>query len=275
MNETRRNELEKIALDVRKDVVRMAGVSKSCGLSQALTVVEILVYLYWERMRIFPGERNNPRRDRLVLSNGSAAPALYACLSKLGFFDRDELWSYRRLGGMLQGHPDVRTPGVDAPGGTSGLGIALGLAISLRMAGYDGNVYCIVAAEETQNGALWESIAASANHAPGNLVMIAESGERPDGGTDETETPLARRLDSFGWMTVTACGHDFASIERAFQSFGTAGSEPAAIIAMTGGCHEYYNAFESPVADKPPSMDDIEQTLSRLDIEANKRGGQH
>ncbi|MDR1514669.1 MAG: transketolase [Synergistaceae bacterium] len=274
MNDERRDELEKIALDVRKDVVRMAGVSKSYGLSSALSLVELLVYLYWERMKIFPGERNNPRRDRLVLSSGFAAPALYACLSKLGFFDREELWSYRRLGGMLQGHPDVRTPGVDAPGGTSGLGIALGLALALRMAGYDEKVYCIVAAEDLQNGALWESIDAAAVHAPGNLVMIAESRTLSEGGPAETKTPLIKRLGSFGWSASTADGHNFASIERAFQPLEAAGREPAAIIAMTGGRREYYDAFESRTQDKPPSMDDIEETLFRLDKEANKRGGQ-
>jgi transketolase len=273
MNDTKRDALEKIALEVRKDVVRMAGVAKSGGLSSALTVVDLLVYLYWEHMKIFPEERNNPRRDRLVLSSGFAAPALYACLSKLGFFERDELWSYRRLGGMLQAYPDIRTPGVDAPGGTSGLGIALGLALSIRMDSSGGNVYCIIDREELQSGAVWESIEAVAANAPGNLVMIVESVvPRENDSHDETRV-LQERLGAFGWFANAADGHDMASIERAFLT-SAQGDKPLAIIAITGGSRECYGAFESRTPDGPLSMDDIEQTLSSLDIDANKRAGE-
>jgi transketolase len=272
MNDAKRDELERIALEVRKDVVRMAGVAKSHGgLSSALTIVDILVYLYWGHMNIFPQERNNPHRDRLVLSSGFAAPALYACLSKLGFFERNELWSYRRLGGMLQGYPDIRTPGVDAPGGTSGLGIALGLALSVRMDASGGNVYCIMDREELRGGTAWESIEAAAANPPGNLVMIAEPGcQREKDGPDETEA-LAKRLDAFGWQVNVAEGHDMGSIERAFQASRSGGL--SAIIAITGGSREYYDAFEPLTPDKPLSMDDIERTLSNLDIDAGKRGG--
>lgn len=269
MDDAKRDALEKTALEVRKDVVRMSGVAKSHGLSSALTVVDLLVYLYWERMKIFPRERNAPGRDRLVLSSGFAAPALYACLSKLGFFERDELWSYRRLGGMLQGYPDIRTPGVDAPGGTSGLGIALGLALSVRMDGAGGNVYCIIDREEMHNGAVWESIEAAPAMTPLNLVMIVEYGGSLE---KNAPAPLSKRLAAFGWHVNVADGHDMGAIEMAFQSSG--GSCPLAIIAITGGSREYYGAFEPRTPDEPLSMDDIERTLSKLDIDANKRGGQ-
>ncbi|MDR1021444.1 MAG: transketolase [Synergistaceae bacterium] len=272
MDDARRSELEGIALDIRKDVVRMAGVSKSSGLLPALTVVELLVYLYWEFMRIFPGQRNNPERDRLVLSSVSAAPALYACLSSLGFFDRDELWSYRRLGGMLQGYPDIRTPGIDAPGGTNGLGIALGLALQIRMAGLGGRVFCVMGEGEPCGDGLWESIDAAAVHAPGNIFMIMESAGEP-GGEMEAEAPLLKRLASFGWKADVADGRDFASIERAFRSIKTPMREPAAIIALTGGSRRHPDAFESKAQDRPPSLDDVERALSELDTKAGKRGG--
>jgi len=91
MDEARRGELERIALEVKKDVVRMAGVARFCAVASAHALTDLLVYLYWERMRIFPGERNRRDRDRLVLSDSSASPALYACLARRGFFER-EAW---------------------------------------------------------------------------------------------------------------------------------------------------------------------------------------
>ncbi|MDR0648680.1 MAG: transketolase [Synergistaceae bacterium] len=271
MDDARRGELAEIALNIRKDVVRMAGVSRSYGLSPALSVVELLVYLYWEFMKVFPSRRNNPERDRLVLSSVSAAPALYACLSSLGFFDRDELWSYRRLGGMLQGHPDIRTPGIDAPGGTNGLGIALGLALQIRMAGHAGRVFCVMGVGEPRWDGLWESIDAAAGLAPGNLFMIMESSGDPRCGV-EAEATLINRLGAFGWRTDVADGRDFASIERAFRSIETSGPEPVAIIALTGS-NQRLDAFEPDARDTPPSLDDVERALSELDTKAGDHGG--
>jgi transketolase len=223
-------------------------------------------------MRVYPQQRNNPERDRLVLCSVSAAPALYACLSSKGFFDRDELWSYRRLGGMLQGHPDIRTPGIDAPGGTNGLGIALGLALQIRMAGRGGRVFCVIGGGEPREDGLWESIDAAAGYAPGNLFMIIESTAEPSDGM-EAEAPLIKRLGAFGWKTEVADGRDFDSIERAFRSIGTLGNEPAAIIALTGGSRQHSDAFESKAQDRPPSLDEVERALSELDTKAGKRGG--
>jgi transketolase len=276
MRETRVRELERIALEVRKDVVRMVGVAKSHNLVSALTVVDLLVYMCWEHMKIFPGERNNSQRDRLVLSSGFAAPALYACLAALGFFVRDELWSYRRLGGTLQGYPDIRTPGVDAPGGTGGLGIALGLSLAIRMDGHRGKVFCIADDEEFCSGTIWESIDAAALHCPGNLFLVVElggsNGDRCETRRENAES-LSRKLGAFGWMAgIADCG-DFMSMERAFDRSDPSDERPKAIIAVTGEGRAYYDALESYSPGEPLSADDVERTLSYLDTKANLREG--
>jgi transketolase len=276
MKETRRRELERIALEVRKDVVRMVGVARSHNLASALTVVDLLVYMCWEHMKIFPRERDNSQRDRLVLSSGFAAPALYACLAALGFFVRDELWSYRRLGGTLQGYPDIRTPGVDAPGGTGGLGIALGLSLSIRMDGHGGKVFCIADDEELCSGTIWESIDAAALHRPGNLFLVLELGGRNDDRCEtrrENAESLARKLDSFGWTArITDCG-DFMSIDSAFDWPDPSDERPKAVIAIAEERRACYDALESHCPGKPLSADDVDRTLSFLDTEANLRGG--
>ena len=158
MDSARRGELEKIALEVRKDVLRMLGVAHAGGFKKVAGVVDILVYLYWECMNVFPTERNRQDRDRFVLGKVVAAPALYACLAKCGYFSRDELWSYGRLGATLQGFADIRTPGVDAPwchGG--GIGIACGIAQSFGREGQQ-RVFCLVDENDMLSGVAWESI---------------------------------------------------------------------------------------------------------------------
>jgi transketolase len=270
MDEARRTALERVALEVRKDVVRMAGVAGAHGLDAALSAVDLIVYLYWERMNIFPEERNRPTRDRLVLSSGSASPALYACLARLGFFERDELWSYRRLGGMLQGYPDIRTPGVDAPGGTSGLGIALGLCLALRMDGAGGRVFCMMEAGELSGGSAWESIFAAPSIAADNLLLVVDSGAAKDPfqGLDSASL-IAGKLSSLGWAAYDADGHDFFSLDCAFCEAESSKGMPRAVIAATSSYGGYQADAESGRAGKPLSIDDVERTLSRLESEAH------
>lgn len=129
------HDLAELASAVRRDIVRMIGVARSGHLASSLSIVDILVWLYWEVLSLRPEEPAWEDRDRFVLGKGHGCPALYSVLANRNFFPREELWSYRRLGAMLQGFPEVRrTPGVDAPGGSlgQGLGLANGISLALR-----------------------------------------------------------------------------------------------------------------------------------------------
>ncbi|MDR1944231.1 MAG: transketolase [Synergistaceae bacterium] len=270
MEETRRGELELVALEVRKDIARMAGVARSHDLAASLALVDVLVYLYWERMKVFPRERNKPGRDRLVLGGGSAAPALYACLARLGFFERDELWSYRRLGGMLQGYPDVITPVIDAPGGTSGLGIALGISAALRMDGDGGRVFCILDSLELAQGAVWESLMEAPGYAQDHLTLVIYA---DDGGADKrsrtmTAERISKRLDSFEWASIDADGHDFESLDGAFQLASGVESVPVAVITRTRHDGWYMSDNDSLKTSRPLSTDEVDRVISRLESES-------
>jgi transketolase len=255
MDEYKVSKLKKIALEVRKDVVKMAGVARlRCG-GVSLALVDLLVYLYWKRMRLSPGDRQWAARDRLVLNDASAVSALYACLARRGFFDREELWSYRRLGAMLQGYPDIRTPGVDAPGGANGLGIACGICLALKTSKEPSpDVYCIIGQDELSGGAAWESVSAAASLNADKLTLVANSIR---GGMEE----YADRFRSFGWNVISANGHDFELMEEAFSaSASKSPPRPAVIIVCTEP--ESLGAQEE---DKSISQDDVEAAISRLD----------
>ncbi|MDR1966942.1 MAG: transketolase [Synergistaceae bacterium] len=259
MDAARRGELEKIALEVRKDVVRMLGVAGARGLSSALGAVEILVYLYWEQMKVYPGDRGRPDRDRFVPGKGALAPALYACLARKGFFDREELWSYSRLGAMLQGHPDIRTPGIDAPGGGlgGGIGIASGMCEFLALEGIGARVFCVVDDGEIACGSAWESIAGAARDSLGNLVLVVDSSLAGD--------MAAGRLEAFGWAVSRASGNDFLSLERAFREMDRSNRAPKALIARTASDGFPFSEADRGELGSPMSRDYIDNVLSTLE----------
>jgi transketolase len=240
MNRIPENEvkvLEEAAASIRKDVVRMIGVARSGHLASSLSIVEIMAWLYWKVLNIRPEDPNWEERDRVVLSKGHGCPALYSALANRGFFTRDELWNYRRLGAMLQGHPWVsRTPGIDASSGSlgMGLGISNGLALGMRLKGFQGRVYCITGDGELQEGAIWESAMTSSHYKLDNVVMIIDRNDMQMEGSVEkvmSIEPLEAKLQSFGWEVCMADGHDFPSLDNAL-SLRVSG-KPLAIIAKT------------------------------------------
>lgn len=246
----------------------MIGVARSYGLASALTVTDILVYLYWEFMDVTHAGIAG-RQDRLVLSKGAATPTLYSCLARLGFFSRDELWSFRRLGAMLQGYPDVRTPGVDAPGGIygGGIGIAAGMSTAMLLSGFSARVFCIAGDGELQEGSAWESIASAAGRGLGNLVMILDVNTASP--TQEISS-LAARLESFGWTVAQADGHDFESLNSAFGGMDFSHPTPKAVLARTltnGG-----SALDEELSEDravPMTNADIDRVLTVLESGAN------
>jgi transketolase len=229
--------LKEAAASIRKDVVRMIGVARSGHLASSLSIVEIMAWLYWHILNVKPEDPMWAERDRLVLSKGHGCPALYAALANRGFFDREELWNYRRLGTMLQGHPLVnRTPGIDASSGSlgMGLGVANGIALGLRMRGLDSRVFCITGDGELQEGAIWESAMTSTHYKLSQLTVIVDrNNTQMEGSVDQVMSiePLKDKFIAFGWQVAEADGHDFQSLERAFVKKNA--EKPLAIIART------------------------------------------
>lgn len=222
---------------VRRDVVRMVSLARSGCLAESLSLVDILVWLYWEVLSVKTEDPTWEDRDRLVLGKGAGSPALYATLANRSFFTREELWSYRRLGAMLQGYPEVRrTPGVDAPGGYSGqgLGLANGMALALSEKKPAPRVFCIAGGEELNEGVFWESAMTSAHFAPDNLLLILCQNGGALKNTDEDLLAAEEgKLSSFGWTVETCDGHDLSSLREGWARLVKREGKPRCLMART------------------------------------------
>jgi transketolase len=191
-------------------------------------------------MNIDPQNPQKPDRDRLVLSKGHTAPALYAALAERGFFPREELAKLRKIDSFLQGHPDMKhTPGVDMTTGSLGLGIsaACGMALAAKIDGQNYRVYTIVGDGESEEGQVWEACMFAAHYKLDNFCLILDlNGLQIDGPITEVmnPTPHDEKLEAFGFNVITVKdGHDLDKIEKAFNEAKACKGKPTAIIFNT------------------------------------------
>ncbi|OYD14363.1 transketolase [candidate division WOR-3 bacterium JGI_Cruoil_03_44_89] len=232
-------ELKEIARLVRGDVIEMVTRAGSGHPGGSLSVVEVLVTLYYEVMHHDPQNPDDDDRDRLVLSKGHAAPTLYAILSRLGYFDREWLLSLRRCGSKLQGHPYAPdTPGVDASSGSLGQGLSFanGCAMRAKLDNKSYRVYCIIGDGETNEGQIWEASMTSARYGLDNLCCVLDYNKlQIDGRIEDIKNPLPFRdkWEAFGWSVLDVNGHSFGEIKGAFDEATKTKGKPTMILAHT------------------------------------------
>lgn len=238
MDTQKKKELQQIACRVRMGIIEGVHAAKSGHPGGSLSIAEILTYLYFEQMNIDPKDPKKADRDRLVLSKGHAAPALYSVLAERGYFDRSELLKLRHIGSMLQGHPDMKhIPGVDMSSGSLGQGIsaACGMALSAKHFGDDFKVYTILGDGEIEEGQVWEAAMFAGNKGLSNLTAFVDLNRlQIDGTIGEVNSaePVDRKFEAFNWHTVKINGHNFDEIEAALKEAETV-DRPVAIIAET------------------------------------------
>ena len=230
------------ANQLRGDVLQTVTRANSGHPGGALGMADLLTVLYYKYLRHDPRNPDWEDRDRFVLSNGHTCPILYAILADQGYFDRDELDTFRKLGSRLQGHPSTawNVPGVEVSSGSlgNGLSVALGMAMGARLAHRDARVYCFVSDGELQEGQPWEAATAAAHHGVDNLcVMIDWNGCQIDGRVDDVMDVgnLADKFRAFGWHVHEIDGHNYEQIMNAFVSFLAArgSGKPTAIASHT------------------------------------------
>ena len=230
-------QLKNIATQIRMDILDAVHSAKSGHPGGSLSIADILAVLYFEEMYVDPNAPDCPDRDRLVLSKGHAAPALYAALAERGFFPREELTTLRRADSHLQGHPSLgHMPGIDMTTGSLGQGLsaACGMAISAKLQGKDYRTYAIVGDGESEEGQVWEALMFAARHDLDNLcVVIDYNGLQIDGPVADivNPAPYEGKLASFGFHVITIDAHDFDQIENAFNEAKTVKGKPTAIVA--------------------------------------------
>lgn len=221
--------------------IRMAAIegtfhAKSGHPGGSLSIADTLAYLYFKEMRVDPSNPHWEDRDRLVLSKGHTAPALYGALALKGYFPETAISTLRHVGSILQGHPDMKhVPGVDMSTGSLGQGIsaAVGMALSAKMDKADWRVYAILGDGEIEEGQVWEAaMFASAKNLTNLCVIVDNNNLQIDGTVEEVNSPypIPEKFASFGFNVIIIDGHDFDQIEAAFQAARACTDKPTAII---------------------------------------------
>ena len=232
-------ELQKNAIKVRQGIIEGVHAAKSGHPGGSLSIADIMAVLYFNELRI---DEKNPRweeRDRLVLSKGHCSPALYAALAERGFFDKEDLKSFRKIESNLQGHPDLnKVPGVDMTSGSlgQGLSIANGMAIAGKMDNKNYRVYTILGDGEIEEGQIWEAAMTANKYKLDNLCVIVDNNNLQIDGTIEevmSSYPIDEKFKSFGFNVLTIDGNNIEEILNGFEIAKQTKNKPTCIIAKT------------------------------------------
>jgi len=230
--------LKKKAEIVRKHIIRTIKKAGSGHLGGSLSLVEILVTLYFSKMRHDPSNPLWKGRDHLILSKGHAAPALYAVLAEAGYIPLDLLDKLRELGSPLQGHPELTVSGIEMVSGSlgQGLSIGIGMALGMRLKNINSRIYVILGDGELNEGQIWEACMTASKYRLDNLTAIVDrNGLQQEGFTEEIKPlePLDKKWEAFGWKVFEIDGHDFEQIVWALTEVENVWGKPTVIIANT------------------------------------------
>jgi len=234
------DELKRIALRMRLDIVKMIGAAGSGHPGGSLSEVELLTALYFRVMR---HDAKNPTwadRDRFILSKGHGCPALYATYAEAGYIDPGLLNTLRKLGSPLQGHPDKRMlPVLEASTGSLGQGLSIGIgtAIAAKLDRRDYHTFVMVGDGEIEEGQIWEAAMFAGFHKLTNLTCIVDNNRQQlDGFVKDIldPAPVAEKFRAFGWRTAELDGHDFEQVIPALEEARAAkDGKPTAVVAHT------------------------------------------
>ena len=239
MDKTLKQSLQIFATKARMGVLEGVYNAKAGHPGGSLSICDVLSYLYNVEMHVDPKNPKDPGRDRLVLSKGHAAPALYATLALKGYFPVEDLKTLRKSDSYLQGHPNMdKVPGIDMSTGSLGQGIsvAVGMALGGKLDKADYRVYAILGDGEIEEGQVWEAAMLACNKGLDNLVAIVDNNNlQIDGTMEEVNSPypIPDKFRAFNWNTVEIDGHDFDQIEDAFAKAKQCKGKPTAIIMKT------------------------------------------
>ena len=231
--------LSKISKNIRRGIIEAVFGGNSGHPGGSLSIADIMTVLYFYEMNINPENPKDENRDRLVLSKGHCAPALYSTLANRGYFNIEKLKTIRHIDSRLQGHPDMKKiPGVDMTTGSLGQGLsaANGMAIAGKLDKKDYRVYCIMGDGEIEEGQVWEAAMASNKYKLDNLCVIVDNNNLQIDGTIEevmSSYPIDEKFKSFGFQVINIDGHNYQEIIDAFDVARNIKGKPVCIIAKT------------------------------------------
>ena len=264
------NEFKERARQFRKEILETITEAGSGHPGGSLSGVEIMISLYYYKMRHKPENPGWPLRDRFIMSKGHASPLLYVVLANCGYFPKEELKTFRKLGSRLQGHVHAGVPGVELSTGSLGQGFSVGngIALGARIRGVNFRVYTLLGDGEIQEGQVWEAAMTAGHHKLDNVCAILDrNGVQENGPVEEIkrEEPLADKWRSFGWHVLDVNGHDFEQLIDALDQAETVKGKPTFIIARTiKGKGVSFMEGQAKWHGKAPDKEQLRAALSEL-----------
>lgn len=264
------NSLKEKALLFRREILETLHRAGSGHPGGSLSSVEILTTLYFHKMRHNPKDPQWEQRDRLIISKGHASAGTYVVLANAGYFPKQELQNYRKLGSPLQGHVHFKTPGVEFNTGSlgHGLSVANGIALGAKLLDKNFKTYCLMGDGEIQEGSVWEAAMTAPHYKLNNICAIVDYNKvQENGPTNEIKNlePLGAKWVSFGWHVIEVDGHDFGALINAFDQFETVKSKPTVIIAHTvKGKGVSFMEGQASWHGKAPNAEMLQKALTEL-----------
>ena len=274
-------DLKVLSCDLRKNVVDMIVEGKGGHIGGDMSVIDILIELYFEQMNISPENMDDPDRDRFVMSKGHSVEALYAVLAAKGFFPIEQvIREFSKFGSQFIGHPNNKLPGIEMNSGSLGHGlpVCVGMALAGKMDKKDYRVYTVMGDGELAEGSVWEGVMAAHHYKLDNLCAVVDRNRLQISGS--TEDVMAQdiqeeRWASFGWHVITVRdGNYYTQLKAAFDEAKTVKGKPAVIIANTvKGCGSVVMENKANWHHKVPNEEEYGQIIK--DLEARKEAALH
>ena len=233
------DEVKEFARRCRVEIVKMVHRAQAGHPGGSLSEIDLISALYATRLRVKPDEPKWNDRDRFILSKGHASPGMYAVLAEMGFISHADLESYRVLGGVCQGHVDMKwCPGVDFSAGSLGMGLSFGMgcAVAARLENSARRIFVMLGDGEIQEGSIWEAAMAAKHYELGNLKVILDRNRIQNDDFCEAQMrmfDIPAKWASFGWSVKEINGHDMSEIMDGLDFLEQTNDGPAILIAHT------------------------------------------
>lgn len=272
--------LKALSYELRKNVIDMIVEGKGGHIGGDMSVMDILVELYFEQMNIGPENVDDPDRDRFVMSKGHSVEALYAVLAEKGFFSIEQvIKEFSKFGSKFIGHPNNKLPGIEMNSGSLGHGlpVCVGMALAGKMDERDYRVYTVMGDGELAEGSVWEGVMAAHQYKLDNLCAVVDRNRLQISGCTEdvmAHDSQEERWSAFGWHVISVNGNDYRELKAAFDEAKTVKGAPTVIIANTvKGCGSSVMENKAGWHHKVPNAEEYAQIMK--DLEAGKEAALH
>lgn len=272
--------LKALSYELRKNVVDMIMEGNGGHIGGDMSVMDILVQLYFNDMNIGPDNMDDPDRDRFVMSKGHSVEALYAVLAAKGFFPIEQvIKEFSKFGSKFIGHPNNKLPGIEMNSGSLGHGlpVCIGMALAGKMNKKNYRVYTVMGDGELAEGSVWEAAMAGHQYKLDNLCAVVDRNRLQISGSTEdvmAHDSQEERWAAFGWHVININGNDHAELAAAFAEARTVKGAPTVIIAnTTKGCGSSVMENKANWHHKVPTAEEYDQIMK--DLEARREAALH